>query len=122
MNEFNDLHGDEPTEPLREWNIQPLSDHFKSRNSPPNTRLMVSSIMGRLNHHAIDNGNVEVHPSEFPVVFNSEYVTYTDNTPIKSIDDSEMYHFMESFHSEHDGDLLYVDIQMLQARLVLSHT
>ena len=53
---------------------------------------MVSAIMGRLNNHAIDNGDVEVHPSEFPVEFNSGYVTDPDTTPIKSIDDDEMDH------------------------------
>ena len=70
MNEFNALHGDEQTEPLREWNIQPLSDNFKSRNSPPKTSPMVSAITGRLNHHAIDNGDDEFHPSDFPAESN----------------------------------------------------
>ena len=51
---------------------------------------MVLDVMGRLNHHAIDNGDVEVHPSYFPVEFNSEYVPYPDTNPIKSIDDYEM--------------------------------
>ena len=35
--------------------------------------------------------------------------------PIKSIDDDEMDHLLEFFHSEHDDDLLDVDLQMLQA-------
>ena len=39
----------------------------------------------------------------------------TDTTPIKSIDDDEMDHLLELFHSEHDNDLLGVDLQMLQA-------
>ena len=63
MNQFNDLFGEEPTDPSREWNIQPPVAHFKSRTSPPKTSPVVSDIMGRLNHRAIDNGDVEVHPS-----------------------------------------------------------
>ena len=50
--------------------------------------------MGILNHRAIDNGNVDVHPSEFPVEFNSEYVPDLDTTMIKSIDDDEMDHLL----------------------------
>ena len=59
---------------------------------------MVSAIMGRLNNHAIHNGDVEVQPSEFPVEFNSGYVTDPDTTPIKSIDDDEMDHLLELLH------------------------
>ena len=81
---------------------------------------MVSAITGRLNHHAIDNGDVEVHPLEFPVEYNYEYVPDTDTTPIKWIDDDEMDHLMEFSHSEHDDDILEVYTQMLQAWLVVS--
>ena len=63
MNQFNSLHGDEPTDPPIECNIQPPPDHFKYRTSPPKTIPVVSSIMGRLNHIFIHNGYVEVHPS-----------------------------------------------------------
>ena len=42
--------------------------------------------MGRLNHHAIDNGGVKVPTSDFPVDFNYASVTDPDTTPIKSID------------------------------------
>ena len=66
MNQFNTLHGYEPTDTPRDWNSQPPSDHFKSRTSPPKTTPVVSDIMVRLNNHAIDNGDVEVHPSDFP--------------------------------------------------------
>ena len=55
--------------------------------------------MGRLNHHAIYNGNVEFHYSDFPFESNSESVTDPDNTPIKSIGDDEMYHILELFPS-----------------------
>ena len=70
--------------------------------------------MGRLNHHAIDNGDDEVHPSDFAVKFNSESVPYTDTTPVKSIYDDEMDHLLVFFHSEYDEDILDVDINMLQ--------
>ena len=60
---------------------------------------MVSAIMGRLNNHVIDNIDVEVHPSDFPIEFNSISVKDPDTTPIESIDDYEMYHLLEFFHS-----------------------
>ena len=44
---------------------------------------MVSAIMGVLNHRAIDNGDVEVHPSYFPVESNSESAPDPDTTLIK---------------------------------------
>ena len=50
--------------------------------------------MVKLNHHDIDNGDVEVHPSESPVEFNSESILDPDTTPIKSIDDDEMDHLL----------------------------
>ena len=75
MNEFNDLHGEEPNEPPREWNIKPPAAHFKSRTTPSIAIPVVSDITGRLNHCAIDNGDVEIHPSDFPVELNSESVT-----------------------------------------------
>ena len=34
MNQSNAQHGNKPKEPPREWNIQPLEAHFKSRSSP----------------------------------------------------------------------------------------
>ena len=55
MNQFNALHGNSPKEPPREWNSQPPSAHFKSRSSPSRTNPVVSAIMGKLNHHNIDN-------------------------------------------------------------------
>ena len=87
LNQFNSLRSNESTETPREWNIQPPAAHLKSRTSPPKTSTEVSPIIGILNHHNIDNGDVEVHPSEFPVESNSECVPYQYNTPIKSIDD-----------------------------------
>ena len=87
MNQFNVLHDEEPNEPPKEWNTQYPAAHLKSRTSPPNTSLVVSYITRRLNNYAIDNGDVEVHSSEFPVEFNSEYVPDPDTTQIKSIGD-----------------------------------
>ena len=61
-----------------EWNIQPTADHFKYSTSTTKNSPVVS---------AIDNVDVEVHPSDFRVEFNSESVQDPDTTLIKSIDD-----------------------------------
>ena len=63
INQFNALHADEPTEQPREFSSQPLVDHSKQRTYPPKTIPMVSGIVGRLNHHVVDNDEAEVHPS-----------------------------------------------------------
>ena len=63
MNQSNSLHNRETNEPPRQWNIQPPAAHFKYRTSTTNTIPMVSYIMGILNYNAIDNSNIEVHPS-----------------------------------------------------------
>ena len=51
--------------------------------------------MGRLNHRTIDNGDVNVPTSEFPVESNFESVPDSDTTPIKSIDDDEIDYFSD---------------------------
>ena len=99
MNQFYALNGQEPNEPPRDWRRQPPLDHFKYRTSPPNTSPVVSDITVRLNHHAIDNGDVKVNTSDYPVESNSESVPDTDTTPIKSNNDDEMDHLLEFFHS-----------------------
>ena len=71
--------------------------------------------MGRLNHFAIDNGDVKIPTSESPVESNSKSVPNPYTTPIKSIYDDEMDHLLEIFHSKQDEDILNVDLQMLQA-------
>ena len=76
---------------------------------------MVSAITGRLNHRAIDNDDVKIPTSEFPVEYNFESVPDPDTTPIKSNDDDEIDHLLELFHSEHDDDLLDVYLHILQA-------
>ena len=68
-----------------------------------------------LNNHSIDNGDVDVLPSESSVEYNYESVPDPDTTPIKSIDDDEMEHLLELFHSKHDDNLLDFELQMLQA-------
>ena len=45
---------------------------------------MASAITGRLNIHAIDNGDVKVYTSDFPVEFISESVPDPDTTLISS--------------------------------------
>ena len=86
-NQLNALHSEEPNEPPREWNIQPPAAHSRSITYPDNTIPMVSDITWIFNHHAIDNGDVEVHPLEFPFESSSESVPDPDTTPIKSIHD-----------------------------------
>ena len=112
MNQFNALHGDELKDPPREWNSQPPAAHFKSRSSPSRTNHVVSAIMGKLDHHSIDNGDIT---SDVPVKSSYDSVPYLDTTPIKYIDDDEMDHLLEFFYSEHDDDLIDVYLQMLQA-------
>ena len=68
--------------------------------------------MGKLNHHAIDNGDIT---SDVLVESNYDSVPDPDTTPIKSIDYYEMDHLLEIFHSEHDDDILDVDLHMLQS-------
>ena len=84
MNQFNALNGDEPKEPHREWSSQPPAAHFKYRSSPSRTNPVVSAIMGKLNHYAIDNGDIT---SDVPVESTNDSVPYPDTTPINSIDD-----------------------------------
>ena len=63
MNQFNSLCVDEQTEPPREWNIQYPPVLIKYWNSPPKTIPVVSSIIGRLNYRAVDNGDVKFYSS-----------------------------------------------------------
>ena len=60
MYQINALHGDKLSETPREWNRKPPEVHFKLRNAATNTSPVVSAIMGRLNHHAVDNADVEL--------------------------------------------------------------
>ena len=69
--------------------------------------------MGRLNPRAIDNGDVKIPTSEFPVDSNYESVPDPDTNLIKLIDYDEMYPLLEFFHSEHDEYHLEVNIQKI---------
>ena len=84
-------------------------------SSPSGTNPLVSAIMGKLNHHAIDNGDVKITTSEVPVESNYDSVPDPYTTPLKSIYDDEIDNLLELLHSDHDDDLLDVDLQMLQA-------
>ena len=110
MNKFNALHGGKPKEPPREWNSQPPAAHFKYRSSPSRTNPVVSDVMGKLNHCAIDDVDIT---SDVPFESSYDLVPDPDTTPIKSIDGYKMDHLLEFFHSEHDDDLLDVDLQIL---------
>ena len=57
---------------------------------------MVSTIVGKPNHHAIDNGDIN---SDVPVESNYDSIPDPDTTTIKSIDDGEMDHLLISMHS-----------------------
>ena len=88
--------------------------------SPPTTSRVISAITGILNKNSIDNGGVEVHPSDFSVESNSESIPDPKTTLIKSTDDNEMDHLLELSHSEHDDDLLDVEPDIIQALVVVS--
>ena len=49
-----------------------------SRNNP-----VISDIMGKLNHHAIDNGDVKIPTSDVPVESKYDSVTDPDTITIK---------------------------------------
>ena len=55
--------------------------------------------MGKFNHDTIDNSDVKITTSDFLFESNYESVPYPDTTPIKPIDDDEMDHLLELFHS-----------------------
>ena len=76
---------------------------------------MISYIMGKLNHHVIDNGDVKISTSDVSLESNYDSVPDPYTTTIKSIDDYEMDHLLEVFHSEHDDNILDVDLQMFQS-------
>ena len=120
MNHFNTLNGDERYEPPIEWNSQPPTVQFKSRNSPTKNSPVVVATTGILNHCDIYNCGVEVYPSEYPFGYISKYVPDPDNNTTESIDDDEMDQLLEFFHSEHDYDFLDVELQILQYSIVVA--
>ena len=106
INQLNTLSGYEPTDTPRECNSQPPESYFKPRTSPTKTSPVVSIIIGILNHHDIDNDDVDIIPSECLFKSTSEYVIDPDTTLIKSINDNEMNSLLELFHSENADDIL----------------
>ena len=58
MNKSNAVRGDKPVDPPRYWKIQPTAVHFKYDTPNTNTITVVSAILGILNNHAVENGNV----------------------------------------------------------------
>ena len=78
MDYFNTINGDEPKELQREWNNQPPEAHFKSRSSPYRTNHVISAIIGKLNHRAMDNGDVKIPTSDVPVSLTmTQFQTHT---------------------------------------------
>ena len=55
--------------------------------------------MGKPNRHSVDNGNVELYPSVYPLGFTSESVPNTNNPPIMSIKDDYLDQLLELFQS-----------------------
>ena len=53
-------------------------------------QLIHKEVGTSTNHHVVDNGYIEVYPSDYPILSTSDSVPYTDITPIKKIDDDEM--------------------------------
>ena len=78
----------------------------------PEPILWFQLSWGELNHYSVNNGDID---SDIPVESNYDSVPDPYITPIESIDDDEMDHLLEFFHSEHDDNLLDVDLQMLLA-------
>ena len=80
MNQFNELHGDNTNKATKEWNIQV---HLKNHIYAQKRITMGSYIKGRINHHAVDNGDVDVYPSNYPLEYTSASVPDTNNKPIQ---------------------------------------
>ena len=65
--QYNVINGDQSPELPIEWNSQHPEVHFKPLNSDPKKIHMVSAIMGRLNINVVDNSDVEVYTSDYPL-------------------------------------------------------
>ena len=66
-NQYNVIHSDKPTDTTRECSSQPSPVHSEYLNSDPKNIHAVWAIMGRLNHHTVDNGDIEVYTSYYPL-------------------------------------------------------
>ena len=70
-------------------------------------------------YQTVDNCDVEVEPWYYPLEYTSESVPDPYNNTIKSIGNDEMNQLLELFYSDHDYDLLYVDLQIILGWLVV---
>ena len=95
-NQFNEVHGNTQHEPTKEWTRTSPAAQLKSPNSTTRSSTdkinspIVSDIIGKLNHYAVDNGDIEVYPSDSMI--------YPDKTPIKSEDNNKMNRILEFLH------------------------
>ena len=55
--------------------------------------------MVRLNHHAVDNGDVEFYTSYYPLKSIYDSITDPDTAPTNSIDDDKTVQLPGLFHS-----------------------
>ena len=94
MNQLNNLHGNKLTESPIERNIQLTEAHCKPRTSNNKTSPTVLDTMWRLNYNYIDNGNVEVYPSEYILELTSDSIPDPVFPLIKLIDDDKMDHIL----------------------------
>ena len=67
-------------------------------------------MMGRLNHHSVDNNDVNFQTLGYPFGSTSDSVPDTDTTPTKSIGDSEMDQLVEISHPEHYDNMLDAEL------------
>ena len=79
MNQYNVIYGGKPPETPIQFNSKTIAVHLKSCKYAPKHIPVVSSIMVRLHYHAVDNGDFEVYPEDYPPDM--------DNTTIKYIND-----------------------------------
>ena len=67
MNKFNGIHGEEKIN--HQENVTENLHKFTSNTTTPPQKIIpvVSDIMGRLNHHGVDNSDVKVYTSNYPL-------------------------------------------------------
>ena len=82
-NHFNEIQGDEITEPPIYCNSQTPSVRFKYGTHYTKTIPVVLDFMGRLNNHDIYNGDVEFYTSDYALESTPDYISELDKTPVK---------------------------------------
>ena len=89
-NQLNEFHGETPHKSPKYCTRTPPAVNFKSQASTSRHSTekrhsdIVSYIIGKLNNYTIDNGDIEVYPSES--------MPDLDKTPINSDENDEMDH------------------------------